>query len=185
MGPPPLINKEGKPVPLELLRGVKLCNACRAMFKASTSLSLISLKQPVFLGFFKQWQWSQTTRHLSLSRHRTIMVLIWLLVWNITVLTLACSSLTRGRWEASGMTPTCSSFFGYTLKYLNSCWKCMFRGTRWRLNIYVLCVTNLATPLLSSHTTILCLTFWYLGTIKLMFPEVQFLDRVKYWVSWC
>lgn len=52
MGPPPLINKEGKPVPLELLRGVKLCNACRAMFKASTSLSLISLKQPVFLVFF-------------------------------------------------------------------------------------------------------------------------------------
>lgn len=52
MGPPPLINKEGKPVPLELLRGVKLCNACRAMFKASTSLSLISLKQPVFLFFF-------------------------------------------------------------------------------------------------------------------------------------
>lgn len=49
MSPPPLLNQEGNPVPLELLRGVNLCNACRTIVKACTSLSVISLKQLVFL----------------------------------------------------------------------------------------------------------------------------------------
>lgn len=47
MSPPPLVNQEGNPVPLELLKGEQLCSACRTMVKACTSLSLISLKQPV------------------------------------------------------------------------------------------------------------------------------------------